>query len=359
MRYLFIGLIMGAILNIFFLSSTGGTELIPEFTSSINRIDHISRTTSADCSTTFPLKTDKNFYLVKCNGALSGNIPLDNSLVSFSGNGNYFMKFEKVGTEVEFYNIKGERFWKQDSREYPYLSANGRLVFMLIGDHSRVRIIDHNGNEIGERVIVGRMCTVISFSETGDFGGIGFLDGSYYVIDERGKVLFRGKAPEGNIVKGIAVSGNGRFSLVHYGNSERDHVSVVDISEMKFNTFPLNHAHKVKTGLHVNGSGIATVIDVNSIIQLKANAGLNFRLEISPKRGGLSSISMVRGLYAVSYTRAEGDSKLILFRDDGTVIFSRDYSGESFLTAVLKDNFIFLRGSDNLYCYSFYHLNVE
>jgi len=350
---------MGSILNIFFLPSTGGTELIPEFTSRISRVDQIRKTSTGNCSTTFPLKTDKNFYLVKCNGALSDHISLDRGLASFSGSGNYFMKFEKVGTEVEFYNIKGERFWKQDSREYPYLSANGSLVFMLNGDHSRVRIIDHNGNEIGERVIVGRMCTVLSFSETGDFGGIGFLDGSYYVIDERGKVLFRGMAPEGNIVKGIAVSGNGRFSLVHYGNTERDHVSVANIIEMDSNTFPLDHVHRVKTALHINGSGIATVIDVNSIIQIKANAGLNFRLAISPKRAGLSSISMVRGLYAVSYTKAEGDSKMLLFRDDGTVLFSRDYSGESFLTAALKDNFIFLRGSDNLYCYSFDHLNAE
>ena len=70
----------------------------------------------------------------------------------------------------------------------------------------------------------------------------------------------------------------------------------------------------------------------------------------------MSAISCRDGLFAVSYTMKNGTSKLILYREDGVIIFSREFPSESFLDATLRDGLLFLRGSDNIYCYSIHGL---
>jgi len=47
-----------------------------------------------------------------------------------------------------------------------------------------------------------------------------------------------------------------------------------------------------------------------------------------------------------------GTSKLIMYNDEGVILFSREFPSESFLDATLRDGLLFLRGSDNIYCYS-------
>lgn len=75
-------------------------------------------------------------------------------------------------------------------------------------------------------------------------------------------------------------------------------------------------------------------------------------MKVPGKRYGQSSITHDAGLYAVSYAAEKGEAKLMLIRDDGTLIFSRDFINESFLVSTLKNGLLFARGSENLYCYS-------
>lgn len=357
MLYFFGGVLIGAILNIFFLQPLGGIKIYPEWHAKIDDIERIkqSRNVSAKNPARFFIKKNDSAYIIKGDGSLLLKTEIADYLTAFSGNGRYYIKFKKVDTDIEFYNINGDRFWKKKARDYPYLSYNGKLIFLMNGDHSRIRILDYNGNEIGENQIVGRMCTVLSFSEQSDYGGLGFLDGSYYAVDKNGKIILSGTTPSGTMVKGMAISSNGAFAVIHYGDTEKDFIKIIHIQESEYKNIRLSNVHPVKTSIYINNNGYVTIIDIDNIFHISNNGKIEYNIKIPAKRYGFSAISYNKGLYSVSYSKTDGGSKLILFKENGTILLSKEFRAESFLQSVIKKNVIFLRGSDNLYCYSIHY----
>jgi len=190
-RYSFVGLLLGISLNFFVLLPHGGGAILPEWHGSLNALEQIEPSPDKhairDCS--FPVKNDINLWYINNVGIVTPAVSFKDYLISLSGNGQNYIQFLSVGKEIEFLNSKGDRFWKLKSREFPYLSYNGKLIFLLNGDNSKIRIIDNSGNEIGAKEIPGRFCTAIRFSDYSDFGGIGFLNGSFYIINQNGAVI--------------------------------------------------------------------------------------------------------------------------------------------------------------------------
>jgi hypothetical protein len=352
MRYFFPGLIAGALAALLLFSPTTGIEIHPEWWGTLKNISAIETSPAKQPTAArfFVKVNDQNYFLLKGNGSalISGTVA--DGLTAFSGNGAFYAKFQKIGTEVDFFNASGDRFWKIESMEYPYLSHGGKLILLMNGDHTGIRMVDYNGN-ISPARISGRTSTALSFSDSADFGGIGFLDGSYCFVNPKGSVIHRGRAPQGNMVKGIAVSGNGRFAAVHYGSNRKDYLRVIDIESGDNDEVELAHIHPVRTSLHVDGDGYCAIIDGDRIMRVSSSGRVKLRLDIPPKRYGQSSISFRDGIYAVAYTMQTGASRLMLFRDDGTVLLSKVFPSESFLDASLQDDLVFLRGSDNIYCY--------
>ena len=80
------------------------------------------------------------FRFFKSRAQFSGSVA--EGLVAFSGDGRFHARYRKVGSEVEFFNAAGERFWRLPSLEYPYLSRRGRLIFLMNGDQSGIRIAE-------------------------------------------------------------------------------------------------------------------------------------------------------------------------------------------------------------------------
>ena len=245
-----------------------------------------------------------------------------------------------------------KRFWKQKSREYPYLSYSGRLIFLLNGDQSAVRIINHNGNEIGVETIAGRVCSVISFAVRGDYGGVGFVDGSYQAVGPSGSLIANSVVSGGGIVKSMAISDNGRFIAVHGGDTKSDHVEIFHTENGRVHKYPLAYPHISKTALYISDDGQLVALDKNRLLFLNKKAGLDFSITIDEKRDGHASIKENNFAYAVGYTTRQGMSKFLLITKKGKTIYKRDFPGESFLDIAVDDALIFLRGSDNLYCYS-------
>jgi hypothetical protein len=353
MRYFFPGLIAGALAALFLFEPTAGFEIYPEWWSAVKSISVLEKSAHNNpADARFFVKTnDNDYFLLKANGEVSVSGSVSDGLTAFSGNGQFYAKYQKVGTDVEFFNAKGDRFWKLESLEYPYLSRNGKLILLLNGDHTGIRMVDYNGNIIGT-AISGRTCTAICFSDRADYGGAGFLDGSYYFVDARGKVMNGGMAPQGSMVKGVAVSGNGLYAAVHYGNNQKDFIRIINLESGDYDLAELAHTHPVKTSLHVNDGGYCAVIDVDRILYISASGRVKLNIGIPPKRHGHSSISYRNGVYAASYTMQTGASKLLLFREDGVILFSKEFPSESFLDASMQGSLVFLRGSDNIFCYS-------
>jgi hypothetical protein len=353
MRYFFPGLIVGALMALFLFEPAPGTEIHPEWWSAVKNIQATEKSPqNKQANALFFVKAnDRDYFLLKSDGGISVSGAVSDGLTAFSGSGKFYVKYQKVGSDVEFFNAKGDRFWKLESMEYPYLSHNGKLILLINGDQTGIRIVDYNGNILGTG-ISGRTCTAISFSDRNDYGGAGFLDGSYYFMDARGKIVNSGMTPQGSIVKGVAVSGNGLHAAVHYGNNQKDYLRIINLESGDYDLAELAHAHPVKTSLHVNDGGYCTIIDIDRILYISESGRVKLNIGIPPKRSGHSSICYRNGTYAVSYTLQTGPSKLILFREDGVILFSREFPSESFLDTLLQDGLVFLRGSDNVFCYS-------
>ncbi len=355
MRYLLLGIILGIIISLFpVFNPATAIEILPEWHGNVQSIDHLQKSGNPLISgiNLRPLLAQPNIYLLSGNGNLLRKVSLNDHLIALSNSGQYYIQYEKTGTYIELRNTKGDRFWRIQSREYPYLTFNAKIILLMNGDHSRIRIIDINGNETGSKEVQGRLCTVISFSDHSDYSGIGFLDGSYYILGEKGEIINNGTTPAGTLIKSIAISTNGRFFSVHYGNTKADFVKVVNISENVSFLFPLKNVHLTKTGMYLSDNGNLAVFNRDRIFVTDADE-IKSIIKILPGKEGFSSVGLSNGVYSASYMGIDNRARFLMFLEDGQIIFSKAYEGESFIESVMYGNAVIVRGSGDLFCYSF------
>ena len=351
MRYLLAGLLIGAISGFLLFRGIAASEIMPEF---YNPLNGDSITDSRDHSDTFLVPMANRLMLVDRAGDCVKTVDYDDNLIEFSGNGNYYIKYGKVGTKIELFGINGERYWQKDSKEKPFISCNGKIIFLLNGDHSSIRIFDTNGNTIGSEQIIGRLCTSIEFSYKNDFGACGFIDGYYHFIDQQGVIINSGRVPVKNSVKGTKISNNGRFGFIHYGTPAKDWVRIINIKRNRSYDFLLDNVHVARTAMHISDEGDAVFFDNDKILLFDKSCDLKFKLNVPKKKAGFSTLSFEEGIYVLGYTKSTGESQLVVFKSNGDIFYEKDFSNESFLSGTISDSLIFLRGSDNLIAYKIY-----
>ena len=352
MKYLIPGFIAGLVLNLFLTTRTAGTEIIPAWTDTIAHLLKAGPSPGkSDRGVSFIIKKDPAIAVVSPNGTVESFQKHEGLFSEVNRSGLYYITFQKVGKELEFFNISGERFWKTSSREYPYLSFNGKLIFLLNGDHSKIRVFDLHGNNIGVKEISGRLCTCIAFSRTTDIGAAGFADGTYYSVNAEGQVITTGRTPDNTVVKSLAVSDSGLFLAVHYGSDKDDGLRVVDSVEKESADVPLGF-HAAKAPLFVSNSGEAMILDRNRILLVDSGGKEEFVISVQPAREGQASIDCNGEYYAVAYPGEKGDARLIILRKDGPVLFSRQYLNEPYLVAEFRQALLLVKGAENLYCYT-------
>lgn len=355
MKYLIIGLLLGLLAGLIpFWMPDGGTELYAEWNGVLDKLEEteISTNRSLQNITLVPIVDKNSLFVISGHGIMKTRIDSPESNIAISGSGKYYITYQKVGKYIELLDINGDRFWKIKSMEYPYLSYNGKVILLLNGDHSRVRIIDYHGNEVGVKSLSGRFCTTLSFSKHSDVSGIGFLDGSHYILNDKGVIIYSFISPGANTVKGIALSSNGAFAAVHYGNSDRDAVKLVDLHDKSTEIIPLASVHGAKTAMNVGDDGTVAILDRDRILVCDSDGDTRYQIKIKPKRIGYSKIDESQGMYITSYTQESGEAVFLMFQKDGNVYFHKEFPSESFLDCHVKQNIILLRGNRNLYCYS-------
>lgn len=352
MKYAFAGILAGALLSLIFLQVESGSELVPVFHSGLAELKECEEAAKPPLAE-FVLSSADYTSIIDERGCARKTIPAKEGFFEFSGLGSFYAKYSSTGRDVELFGIDGQRYWKIDSIRKPFLSANGRLIFLLASDHSSIRVIDQNGTPGAQEFINGRLCTVIEFSYEGDYGACGFADGSYYFLNEKGEVLYSGFTPPGTVVKGIAISSNGLYGSVHFGNTENDFLKAIKLGKGKERNFSLSNIHSVKTSIIVSGKGDTVFFDMNSVIALNNSGKLKFKIDVPEKRPGFSALSDDNGMLTLSYTGNNGAGRFILFTDKGNIFYSAEFPGESFLDSKIINDFIFLRGSESLSVYSF------
>ncbi len=351
MKYIFSGFMVGAILSLLIFQGVSASELHTKFYLDLKEIENIPLADSSTTADFYTVPYNNITYLVTEGGLLAKKIEPKDFLSEFSSNGRYYIQYEKVGTSIELLGYNGERYWKKKSQETPLLSHNGKLIFLVVGDHSRIRIFDKDGNPAGVSEISGRLCTSIEFSEVNDFGCFGFVDGTYYFLDEKGVVLNSGSLAAGNIVKGMKISSNGKFGVVHYGTEQKDRLRIINISDNDFEESEIPNVHVLKTAVHVTGEGAVSFLDKESLIVYDDDADEIFSVKIPAKRPGQAAIIRSCGYIFLCYTRSTGESQLYVFTGDGRLFYSREFAGEAYLDAVLRGGDVIVRGSDSLFSY--------
>ena len=353
MRYLFAGLLIGAIAGFLLLRGIAASEITPEFYNPLNS-DSIAESRDNSISNTFLVPVIDRLMLVDRAGNCVKTVDYDGNLIEFSGNGNYYIKYGKVGTKIELFGIDGERYWQKDSREKPFISYSGKIVFLLNGDHSSIRIFDTNGNTVGAEQIIGRLCTSIEFSDKNDFGVCGFIDGYYHFVDQQGVIINSGRVPVKNSVKGAKISSNGKFGFIHYGSAAKDWIRIINIKKNKSYDSSLDNVHVTRSAMHISDDGDAAFLDNDKILLFDKSCDLKFKLNVPKKKAGFSTLSLEEGIYVLGYTKSTGESQLVVFKSNGDIFYEKDFSNESFLSGTISDSLIFLRGSDNLIAYKIY-----
>jgi hypothetical protein len=356
MKYFILGFITGVALG--FIPLVGpsvGFEIHPEWHGAVAAPDRVEPSPNAELAKFFlpPLLVMNGVFRLDASGALKGAFTSKEKLVAASGSGEYLAEYEKVGRSVEFFNIRGERFWKIKSLEYPYLTHNAKLVLLLNGDQSKIRIFDFNGAEAGLKSISGRLCTAIAFSGESDCAAAGFMDGNYYLLGADGSLALRGAAPKGAMVKSLAVSPDGRYLAVHYGGAGGDFVRLCDAAEKSVDEMKLRTAYFTRMPLSVNNAGSVALIDRNRFVVTDDDCDIDLDMAVPEQRDGHAAIGYRGGLYAVAYSREKGGAQFFMVRKSGEVLFARTIDEEPFLDCALGERFILLRGAQSLYCYSY------
>ena len=349
MKYLIAGLLLGAIAGFLLFRGAAASEILPEFYNSLH--DDYTANDSRSNANTFIVPIMNKFMIIDREGNCIKTLDLDDSLIEFSGNGNYYIRYKSIGTKMELFGINGERYWQKDSREKPFISYNGKIVFLLNGDHSAIRIYDTNGNLTGAEKIIGRLCTSVEFSENNDFGACGFIDGYYYFTDGLGGIINTGRVPVKNSVKAVKISNNGKFGFIHYGSTAKDWVRIVNINKSRSYDSVLDNVHVVRTAMTISDDGDGVFFDNDKVLLFDKGCNLKLKLNVPLKKPGFSTLSFENGIYVLAYTKNTGESQLVVFKSTGDIFYAKDFSNESFLKGIISDSLIFLRGSDNLFAY--------
>ncbi|MBP7901359.1 MAG: hypothetical protein KA015_00935 [Spirochaetes bacterium] len=352
MKNIILGLIVGALLSAIPLIRFDEPEIIlPEWEGSFKPELEIKPSPYIkDTNSSFSVKTPSAVYSLKTTG-ITASAPVPEGYFSaVSGNGHYFALYQKIGESVDFFDITSARFWQKKSEQYPFISHNGKVVLLLVADHSEVKILDKNGNQI-ENKISGRFCTNISFSRDNDFAAIGFLDGSYYLIDEKGKTIHSGKTKDNLPVKTVSVNKNGTFLSIHYGNEKKDYLKTIDITESKEFMTELPNVNVTKTAIDINNEGNSVMINGNQILFLSKKCKTLVAYKIPEIRTGHTSAVMTGDFAALSCMNNTG-STVFMFSLENGLLYNKNFPDKA-IDLKESGNIILARGTSNLYCLSY------
>ncbi|HOU83434.1 MAG TPA: hypothetical protein PLA54_04455 [Spirochaetota bacterium] len=352
MKNIILGLLAGTILAAIPMIRFDEPEIIlPEWEGSFNPSLKIQASPYIkDGNASFSVKTPSEVFSLKTSGISSSSPVPEGYIASTSGNGQYFALYQKIGESVDFYDITSARFWQKKSEQYPLISYNGKIVLLLVADHSEVKILDKNGNQLENR-IAGRFCTNISFSKETDYAVIGFLDGSYYLIDENGKTIHYGKTVDNLPVKTASVNINGSFIAVHFGNEKKDYIKVIDVKQSKEFISQLPNVSVTKTAVDINNDGNSVIISGDQILFFSKKCKTVAAYKIPEIRIGHSS-ALMTGDFAVLSCMNNTGSTVFMFSLENGLLYNRNFPDKA-IELKNSGNVILARGTSNLYCLSY------
>ncbi len=122
MKYLFLGIALGLVIGVLpFWMHPAGIIIHPNGTETLSRRDELSLPRRRPCPSEFlpAITYHEGMYRLNAAGVSKNSYVSRERHNAAAGGGEFLAEYEKVGRFVEFFSIKGERFWKIKSMEYP------------------------------------------------------------------------------------------------------------------------------------------------------------------------------------------------------------------------------------------------
>ncbi len=151
-------------------------------------------------------------------------IKLDkNYLYTFSLIPKGYVRYNKVGDEIEFFLKDNQLFWKRKSTAYPYFEPYGRFIITVNADRTGVEVLEVNGQSLYE------------------FDGLFLVDlkciekSQCYLLFNDGKFIFFNEKNHYHLNVGIEKAFFKSFSIknnqviFHYFLNSQDHFGVYEI----------------------------------------------------------------------------------------------------------------------------------
>ncbi len=358
MRYFITGLLAGIALGFApWLMPSHSFKIFPQWYGQISSASTIATSPFTDNSKNIigPVQTDKGYLMFKEKGTVAANPSTDTGILAPSGNGMYYAEYGKLSDKISYRNYREEPFWTLSTHEYPHLSYEGKLILLVTADNSAVRMVDYNGNYTGSKRITGRFCTSMGFSQPGNAASIGFLDGTYYFLNKKGEIVYKGVTPDNSLVKTVSISSNAKFGAVHYGPSGKgnDKLLLVNIHNNDSFNVPIKGNSRARASICINAEGTALFLGMSHLYLVQIPREKHRPIDILDRREGHNSIQYANGVFTVSYTGKKGTSRFYAVHENGSVLFARAFPEEPYLDIIMRDQSILLRGPDTLYCYSY------
>ncbi|HRX14831.1 MAG TPA: hypothetical protein P5123_00805 [Spirochaetota bacterium] len=357
MKFLFLGIVLGGLLAFIPYSEIdNGARVTPEWFGSVEKIRSIDPSNNINKTKGYFLYPSLDHaYLLNADGSFHKEYSGDeNSRFAFSGDKEYYIQFEKVGSHISFLNRTGAKFWITETPQYPYLSHSAKLVLLLVSDLHTIFLNDKNGKPVGIQKIEGRMCTNISFSKN-DYAIAGFMSSEYYIVDSSGNLVLHGKTPEGTIVKSCVLSDNSSYAAIHYGTVNEDGCMIINISNIPDGDFELSvkmeSVHKTRTGIAISDTGTLHLLDGLYYRMFDNKGNPLFAKEIEPQSHGHAQISLYNGLAIASYRLFGGKSILSIYDNDLNILHSETFE-DTALNIEITGDVLFAAGTKNLSAYS-------
>lgn len=155
--------------------------------------------------------------------------------------GEGYLAYSKMGKEISYFARPGELYWKRETASYPVTDLEGRLILLLSGDLTAVRLMDRNGNMESAAPLTGLVMTDYAFTNDWPAEGKGerlpaaavlFASGPAYLILYGGSVkVVRLPIPDAEkaFAKSIALAKG--MVAIHMGDAEGDFVRLYSVKD--------------------------------------------------------------------------------------------------------------------------------
>ncbi len=176
---------------------------------------------------------------------------------------------------------------------------------------------------------------------------------SFYFLNSRGNVTFSGRTNPGTVVKSMAISNNGKYGALHYGDSNHDFIRIINIPDQEAVDVALKTVQFTRSAISVNNTGLCSFLDTITLNLYDSQGEVLFSRAVPKKRIGLAKVHTERNFTTLSYGLQRGGAQFYIFDNNGSLLFSKRFSQKSFLSCSLseKEEIITLEDRDSLCAY--------